>query len=336
MSAPDDLFRVRSDDPEYQRLGAAEAAFWRGVVPDSLEDLESTVSEGISERYTNRRFTGDERLHWDETICRWGDFRRGLALGTASLKLEARILETNPHLHLTFVDISDGPLERRLSVLGARFPGRVDIRVGDLNFVELEADAFDLVVSSSTIHHVTNLEYLAEQINGALKPGGYFFLQDYVGERRFQLSEQKRDVYQAVFSRLAAREGRRSDLTWSSERDLSPFCGVRSDDILDVFGARLDLVQLRTAGALLIAMMRSQPVAQPARHAGLPGWIWRRVLRRLGRLAGRRYNVDIDPTFFQEVTLVSDVLSDAGVINPGNAFAVYRRQALARVEADRL
>ena len=36
-----------------------------------------------------------------------------------------------------------------------------------------------MIVSSSTIHHVTNLEYLACQINRALTPGGHFFLTDH-------------------------------------------------------------------------------------------------------------------------------------------------------------
>jgi SAM-dependent methyltransferase len=282
------LQRIHAGDPEYIQQAAAEAAFWQQVVPDSLEALEGEIVEGVSERYTNRRFTGDPSTPWEETICRWGTFRRGLALGTASLSLEARLLATNPQLHLTFIDISDGPLERRRVALGGRFPGRVDTRVADLNFAEFEPEKFDLIVSSSTMHHVTNLEYLAAQINQALTTDGCFFLQDYVGEPRFQFDQHKKDVYAGVFARLAAREARSPELHWSSVDDLSPFCGVRSDEILPVLSSHLTHVETRTAGALLIAMMRSQPVAAPTRRAGRLGWFARRVHRRLSRLVGRR------------------------------------------------
>jgi hypothetical protein len=54
--------------------------------------------------------------------------------------------------------------------------------------------------------------------------------------------------------------------------------------------------------------------------------VQRRLYRPLARLRGRRYNTDIDAVFFRELTLVSDLLSDAGVMNPGIAFAVFRRR----------
>ena len=121
--------------------------------------------------------------------------------------LESRILEDNPALHVTFFDISEGALERRRELLGRRYPGRVETRVADLNFVELPSAAYDMIASSSTIHHVTNLEHLAAQVNGALVDGGYFFLEDYVGEPRFQFTAEKKRVYRQIFNRDQARRG---------------------------------------------------------------------------------------------------------------------------------
>jgi SAM-dependent methyltransferase len=225
------LLRVRADDPEYRRVAAAEAAYWHDVHPASLELLTTLFSEEPVDRHVNRRFTGDPRTHWSETIARWGTFERGLLLGTSSFKLEARILETNPRLRLTILDLSAGPLERRRTSLGERFPGRVATAVGDLNFVTLPEAAYDVVISSSTIHHVTNLEHLAFQIRRALVPGGYFFLDDYVGEPRFGFSEAKKRLFETVYARdLARQPGRKPAVVWKDARDLSPFCGVRSDE----------------------------------------------------------------------------------------------------------
>jgi SAM-dependent methyltransferase len=323
MSSSD--FRVRPDDPEYQRLAALEAAHWQDVHPCGLESLEQTLAEGPSDFYTNRRFTGDPHRHWEETIREYGAFKRGLCLGTSAIDVEARILQTNPALHLTFIDVSEGALQRRCDLLGPRFPGRVDTQLGDLNFIELQESAFDLIVSCACIHHVTNLEHLAAQINRALTSGGYFFLQDYVGEQRFQLSDTKRQLYELVYARQAVREGRLPGVTWIPPDNLSPFCAVRSDEILDVFARHLDLQHLRTAGALTIAMMRSMP-ANPLPPPSLMRRLTARVERILRRLRRRRPQVLMDTRFLDELTLISDVLSDAGVINPGNAFAVYMKK----------
>ena len=101
------LCRVQRDDPEYQRLAAAEMDFWSKPHPFGLESLETIESGGPVDRYNNKRFTGDARIPWYETIPRYGTFRRGLVLGTSAITVEGRILATNPSLHLIaslFVD----------------------------------------------------------------------------------------------------------------------------------------------------------------------------------------------------------------------------------------
>ena len=332
-----DLFRVRPDDPAYVAAARAEEAFWARVQPGSLEDVDTQAQvPGPVDRYVNARFTGDERVPWEETIARYGRFRRGAILGTSSLRLEARILDTNPDLHVTFFDLAAGGLARRAETLGRRFPGRVATCAADLNFLALEPGAFDLVVSSSTIHHVTNLEHLAWQIGRALAPGGRFFLQDYVGEPRFQFAEGKRRLYERLFERDLARQGRCSPgLAWLDASDLSPFCGVRADEILDAFAAQLEPLEVRTAGTLTVPLLRSRPHED---HAWSPWrtdkWIhqaplWRqaigRVRHRFARLFGTEpHQCILDPAYLNELFLVGDVAADAGLVRPCLAFAVYR------------
>src|SRR2546428_5779548 len=192
MRSPRGLPRVRSDDPDYQGLARAEAEYWQKPHPFGLESLEKLQGESVVDRYTNERYTGSRRTPWQDTICRYGVFRRGLLLGTSALKVEARILETNPSLHLTCLDISPGAIARRAEALGGLFPGRVATMLADLNLLEPEPNAYELIVSSASIHHVTNLEHMAFQLNRALTADGYLFLQDYVGEPRFQFSAEKR------------------------------------------------------------------------------------------------------------------------------------------------
>jgi SAM-dependent methyltransferase len=330
------LLRVTPDDPEYRRQAEAEAEFWRGQHRLGLEAVEKQQVEGPVDRYHNQRFCGDPHIHWYETIAARGRFRRGAILGTSSLVLEARILESNPGLHVTFFDISAGALERRRELLGGRFPGRVSTCVADLNFVQLPAAAYDVIASSSTLHHVTNLEHLAVQLDRALVDGGFFFLEDYVGEPRFQFAAEKKRVYQRIVNRDQARRGAPvTGLIWLDTSDLSPFCGVRSNEILRVLAAHLDEVDVRMASALVTPLLRSRPAQDlpdspwfsDAWVARAPYWRrWTGYLRR--QIVGKSPSQQnlLPAEFLNELFLVGDVLAEAGVLEAGLAFATYRKR----------
>ncbi len=329
MTSPPAL-RVTADDAEYRRMAAAEAEYWSGPVPYALEAIEERFADGPVDRYTNARFTGDRNVGWHRTIARHGPFRRGLVLGLSALRVEGEILETNPGLHLTFMDISPGSLARRAEILGARFPGRVETIRADLNFAELPRDAYDLVVSSASLHHVTNLEHLAWQIDATLAPDGWFFLSDYVGEPRFQFAPAKKRVFELVHDREIARmRNRRPGCLWMDASDLSPFCGVRSDEVLPVLRAHLAEVEVRTAAALTVALLRSRPADGAT---GKPPGIGRRATDGLVRaalgLCGKLppVRVPISKRLLRELLFAGDLLTDAGLLLPGTAFATYRKR----------
>src|SRR5262245_49194582 len=325
-----DLMRVRPADPSYRQMAAAEAEFWSRPHPLGLETLETKQRfDGPVDRYTNRRFTGDPRVPWEATIARHGRFRNGLLLGTSMLSWEERILATNPELHLTIVDLSPGALARRGELFGQRFPGRIETLVADMNMVELPVATYDVVISCASLHHVTNLEHLAWQINQSLRPDGRFFLQDYVGEPRFQFADAKRRVFECLYAREAGRRGgREAAVLWHGVDDLSPFCGVRSSEILDVLRTYLDEIDVRTAGTLTVPLLRSRPADGDWPNPRSPGRrlveaLERHVLPSLGRLP--RGRVPVAKEFLDELMLVGDALTDTGLLVPGNAFAVYRR-----------
>jgi SAM-dependent methyltransferase len=331
MTAPTfaHLLRVHASDPEYQRLALAEAEFWARPHPLGLESIEHTQADSPALIWMNERFTGDPRIPWEATIARHGPFRRGLLLGSSALNVEARILETNPELHLTFADISAGALARRQTILGARFPGRVATETMDANFAELPANTFDLIVSSASIHHVTNLEHLACQINRALKNDGWFFLEDYVGEPRFQFDPGKRHIVECLI-RDATPAERRCEMRWLDTTDLSPFCGVRSNETLSVMRQYLTEKSLRTAGALGVTLMRyTRCDTTPLPPPRFPVRTWRALDDAFRRLRGLvpRARLYTPPEVLDDFLRVGDIIADAGLIAPGNAFAVYRKRA---------
>jgi SAM-dependent methyltransferase len=326
-----DLLRVTPDDPAYRREAEAEARFWQATHPFSLESVEQTHGPGPVDRYVNRRFTGAPGVAWQDVVARRGPFRRAAVLGTSALEIERALVESNSETCFTFVDISEGALARRQEAFGARFPGRIDTRVADLNFLGFERGEYDLIVSSSTIHHVTNLEHLAFQIGEGLTDDGFFFVQDYVGEPRFQFGAEKKRLFEAVFDRERRfTPGRGGGLRWFDDGDLSPFCGLRSDDILDVLRAHLDEVELHTAGTLTVPLVRCEPVDGVVAPPETPR---RRLAERARRLLldvfGRRLAAQeevVGQRFLDELFLVGDVASDAGLVRPCLAFGVYRRR----------
>ena len=230
---------------------------------------------------------------------------------------------------MTFLDISAGALARREEHLGRRFPGRVATRVADLNFAVLERAHYDLIVSAASLHHVTNLEYLAGEIDAALRPGGYFFLYDYVGENRFQFSATKKRLFEVIFAHDVTRQpGRVCSVHWKDPSDLSPFCGVRSEDALAVLRARLTEVSVRIAGTLIVPLLRVH-IVEEGTPIRLDRWrlLVHRLRLRFPAILGRpARHIPYDPRFFGELALVGEVLAEAGVLLPGNAFAVYRKR----------
>ena len=318
------------DDPAYQQQLRDEAAYWSQPHVFGAEALED-ANAGPIERHNNRRLTGDERTRWYETIARHGAFKRGLIVGASSMKQEARILETNPDLRITVCDISAGALERRERELAPRFPGRIDTQVADLNFASWGDAAFDLIVSPSTLHHVVNLERLAQQLNSALTDGGLLFVYDYVGPSRFAFDAQQRAFFELLAHRALSAGprplsagprplGADARCNWPdmAAETFSPFEAVRSADTLPVFREYLEEVSVRTSGCVLAMALFSRiplltaytsRIAREKRRSPLDRWRDRKLSR-----------------FIDELIALDEICGDAELLPPVTAFAIYRKR----------
>lgn len=331
MTAPPIIpIRVTPDDAEYQRLSAKEAAYWASVEEGFLEKVEARADNTPIERHTNTRFTGRENLRWYETIADRGPFRNGLVLGTSGMGQDARMLEMMPGLRLTFCDIAEASLQRWQQVLGAKFPGRIETRIEDLNFVELPPDTYDLVVSSSTLHHIINLEHVAQQVNRTLTPDGIFALQDCVCENRLQFDERKKRIFELLYNRdIARHKGRRPGVIWHNEdpAKFSPFCGIRSGDILEVMAREMHQVELHTATPISSLLVYATPA--DGVKIGMMDRVRSAISRRVRKLPVLRrlpQPMLLSPALVEDLLLADDILSDSGVFKPFNAFAIYRKR----------
>jgi SAM-dependent methyltransferase len=321
-----DIFHIR-EDADYARRLRDEAAFW-----DRPQTFGVDMRIPAIDTYQNERFTGDASVAWYETIPQHGTFRRGLALGTSGLVQEATILRQNPELHLTFCDIAADALEQRARELGREFPGRVATQQVDLNFVELPEEAYDVIVSASSVHHLTNLEHVAFQVNRGLTAEGRFFMQDYVGEAGFQFDEPRKRFYTLLFARLQARHPylRSWRIAWADPAEFSPFEAIRANETLGIFRRYLDEVSVRRYGAVLALLLFLRPDAPAAPAAGIGGLL--RWLTRLPRRRDESATNDLTEVLRRlgpELLWLDAVMGDSGLLEPGNAFAVYRKRGTA-------
>lgn len=331
-AAAGDFLHVTRDE-EYIRQAQAEAEYWAQPQIFSLDiDLPPAVDE-----YFNEQLTGDRHVAWHETIPQYGSFRRGCALGLGGLKRESRILEQNPSLHLTILDISEAALSRRRQELNALYPGRVTSAIADLNFVELAPDSYDLILSDSCLHHVLNLEHVAFQVDKALAPDGYFFLNDYVGESRFQYAGEKKRYFEAAVDRARPRHPtvRGQHPAWPRldgwEERFSPFEAVRSEETLAIVRRYLTEVSVRYAGVLIPLLLWLRPVDGTAPPSGLRRRLRRLALRLTGgssiatTAGGLSMIEELGPDLIQD----DRELSRSGRFRPNIGFAIYRKRPAA-------
>ena len=176
-----------------------------------------------------------------------------------------------------------------------------------------------------------NLEHIAFQINKSLTHEGYFFLVDYVGEARFQFSEEKKQLFERAFRAIQRRQPqlRHWRVAWPDIDDwnYSPFEALRADETLELFRRYLSEVELRTMGAMFLLYLFVKPpgpLGEPQssadvlrrRLANIKRWLlWRQESRSATYVR-----------LLSELVRVDREVAKSGSLLPASAFAVYRRR----------
>lgn len=319
---------VTADDPVYQEALAAEAAFWAdpGVYP--IADVLASITTGPVREHHNRRLTGRANDDWHTVIGEFGPFQRGLILGCGSIVEEQRILASLPDVAFELIDIDEEGLKRRRAAFGEPgSSGRVTCRVADLNFATFTANSYDVIISASTVHHIVNLEELAQSINEGLTNDGFFFLHDHTGASGFRFPERQKGIFEAICARERLRTGNSSFpvAAWKDvdNHDFSPFEAVRSADTVRVFGEHLSEVRRRHTGTILSLMLFSDLVRDLDTSAIIAR---ERKRRRDSEALPNIWELTLSAECIGELCLFDDVVTDAELFPPMTTFAVYRKK----------
>lgn len=202
--------------------------------------------------YTSQLLTklGLEQINFQERLSRRlqndpTQKIRILSLASGAARIEKQIVSglDGKRLELTLVDINP----QLIAEATANFEGQVAVKslVQNINKIELEENYYDVIMCVSALHHVVELEYLADSIKNALVDGGEFWsIGEYVGRNGTFLYEDAYKVANRYFVSLPEKYRiNRNPGTLKNVDAYLPnnncshatFEGIRSEDILPIF-----------------------------------------------------------------------------------------------------
>ena len=118
-----------------------------------------------------------------EHISDYGSEGSVLDIGTGPGWLLVKLRQKSPFLRLTGLDTSPSMVAKaRKNIVDAGFSREIKVEEGDVSHIPFDADTFDTVVSTGSIHHWKDPVAGLNDIYRVLKPGGYALIYDIVSD----------------------------------------------------------------------------------------------------------------------------------------------------------
>jgi SAM-dependent methyltransferase len=159
------------------------------------------------------------------------------------------------------MDIAEGLLFKQRKIAMDRGAAGIEYIKQDLNEVELEGNAYDLIFAQGTIHHIEKLERFFDQINNALKEHGKFIVREYIGPNRMQFTDTQLAIINEILRVLPNKykktmDGSIKNIAYSADLDwlmkTDPSESVRSQEIISVMKERLEIIKLAYTGGTIL------------------------------------------------------------------------------------
>jgi len=228
-----------SDRAVYDAMAARESEVWGKILPALAQSEASAADARESASLKAGRHQGSlVQLAKEKGLI----FETGLTLGCGAGRLERHLLVNRVCQSFHGIDISENAIvEAKRTAERESLP--ITYEVADLNFVSLPKANFDLVVAQTSLHHVLFLEHVAEQVWQTLKPGGYLWIHDFIGETQGQYDPERL----AFINRLLAILPEKLRTNHINKRVVtkietpqpgglgSPFEKIRSEEIVGIF-----------------------------------------------------------------------------------------------------
>ena len=231
--------RAMADRNVYDAMAARENEVWGKILPDrehseaAIEDTKAEIELGLRRHFSSLSTLAEERKL---------KFEHGLTLGCGAGRCERELVQTGVCRTFHGIDISEDAIVAAQEIAREQnLP--LTYEVADLNFVRLPERTFDLVVAQTCLHHILFLERVAEQVWRSLKPDGYLWIHDFIGETQGQYDLKRISIVNQILAILPEKFCK-NKITGKLVTEIkrpepghlgSPFESIRSSEIVPVF-----------------------------------------------------------------------------------------------------
>jgi len=216
----------------------------------------------------NWKITGDRNLdRFQYFLNRYLKDRlpveNALTLGCGSGDLERGLSQYKFAKNHDAIDLSDDAIRSARQQAAEAGLSHIRYRVAELNSVQLQPDRYDVIFAISSAHHVAKLEHLYEQVQSALRRGGYFFLDEYIGPSQFQWADEQLLAMNAELKSLPEKLRRRVSEPPKIKREVirktiehmntaDPSEAIRSAEIVPLLSRYFQVLEFRGYGGSLL------------------------------------------------------------------------------------
>jgi SAM-dependent methyltransferase len=176
---------------------------------------ESTVQPPITfwhipqvHQRANRLVSGDPQVDYISYVARKylaGRSLAGISLGCGAGHKELQWASCGNFSRLDAYDLSPQRIATAKAAARARGIDNVHFHVGDIYRLDWPPAQYDVVLCDQSLHHFAQLESLYANVRRALKPDGYFVLNEYIGPARFQWTARQLEAVNALLALLPPR-----------------------------------------------------------------------------------------------------------------------------------
>ena len=276
-----------------------DQAFGEGA---SLEQREAhyALASRLYQRHYQNTYFGEEGWDWVEwvkrSLCPDRPLERalvlGCGLGDGLLDFHRRGVAAKLH----GVDLSPSAIERaRDSVSASGLSDAVTFEVGDFHECAFPEGAFDAVFMVMSLHHALDLDRVLDRARVALKQGGIFVANEYVGPSRWQHTNVQLFWIKLLLTILPRSLRRRPDgsvkgrlgrptIAWMMEAD--PSEAAHSAAIPDSVSRAFELLHRIDYGGGIAVPVLDQIIGNFSEDDAR-AMAWFRAITRIDRLAWR-------------------------------------------------
>ena len=241
----------------------------------SVEDHDrrrfvSWMNHPVIEKHINRKISGDPGKNWLDYIkAKYAPqpLDRGLSLGCGGGGLERHGLFLDICRHFDAYDVAPGAIDVAIAEAAKiGFTARTHYEARDLNTVVLPPATYDIVFACQSAHHFTAIEHIFGEVQRALKPGGLFILNEFVGPTRFQWTDRQLALVNDIL-RTLPEDYRRLVLSPDTIRDhlprptieqmiaVDPSEAIRSGELLTLVGTHFDIIEKIDFGGTILQLL---------------------------------------------------------------------------------